>query len=754
MATAPLESTLRVVARTAFAFIPRGRTLPYDVWVHRHRVMLVVVWLHVVAFLTAAAVLGQPLSLIAYEIGPIAVCAMAAARPIGSRRLRGSFLSFAAVYCSATLVALCGGATEAHFHFFVMVTMLAAYEEWVPYLIAIGFVVLHHGVIGGIAPASVYDHPQASASPWEWTLIHGSFIVALSIINIVSWRLNEDARAHADAAHERTRRSEAEFRGAFEDAPIGLAITDLDGVVLRINRALAELTHNDPTALVGLSAAAILGQTAAEAGDGPGQAHEGRFRRGDGTFGWGLVQRSIVRDAAGKPHQIVVQLLDLTARRDVEAKLEHAAVHDALTGLPNRVLLERRAAEAMAVADGSLAVLFVDIDDFKVINDSLGHGAGDRLLLQVAERIEEAVAEAGVLARFGGDEFVVLLTDADERDAVAVAERILAGLSAPFDLDDHHRFITASVGVAVSGNAGTTAADIIRDGDAAMYEAKAAGKNGCVVFGEELRTAVVRRLDLEDGLRHAIARGELALHYQPEVDLVTQEIVGVEALMRWTRNGGRVNPGEFIPIAEHSGLVIQLGRWALEEACAQAARWHASGAVDEDFVVSVNLSARQLGSEELVEDVRRALQRHGLEPRTLCLEITESALAQDPVHARELLGAIKALGVRLAIDDFGTGYASLAQLKELLPVDLLKIDQSFVAKLITSPEDTAIVIAVLQLASRLGLKTIAEGIEEPTQCEMLREMGCDLGQGYALGRPRSAEETTAHLLAWRGRRAA
>jgi diguanylate cyclase (GGDEF)-like protein/PAS domain S-box-containing protein len=731
--------------------LPRGSTLPDAVWERRHRIMLLVVAVQLVGLTTAGVVLGLAPQRLAYLLGPIVLCALAAAEPTASRRWRGSMLSFAALYCAAALVDLTDGATEAHFGFFVMVAMLAIYEEWVPYLLAIAFVAIHHVVLGTVAPGTIYDHGSAVLSPWTWALVHTGFILALCIVTIASWRLSEESRAAVAEALERTRRSEEEFRGAFDDAPTGVAFVGLDGRFRRVNRSLCTLT--------GFTEADFETMPLEDGPDGtpglfvdrhPGDAvaFEGPFRRADGGTGWGLARRSTIHDAAGVPTHRILQLLDLTARRRAEEDLAHAATHDPLTGLPNRKHFERAATEALErLADGeSVALLFIDIDDFKVINDSLGHGAGDRLLLVIAQRLRALVHEPDVLARFGGDEFIVLLANAGVAEATAMADAVHEVLRMPADLDGERRFVTASVGVTLSDRSPSSAGAMIRDGDAAMYRAKATGKDRHVLFDEALRGAVVRRLELEGGLRQALGDGELELHYQPEFDLGRRTVIGVEALLRWRRRDGTlVEPGEFIPIAERSGLIIPIGRFVFDEAIRQAAAWAEAGGPFAGLLTSVNLSARQLTEPGLVPDVLAAIQRHGVAPASICLEITETAVMSDPDLAIRTLREIKAAGFLIAIDDFGTGHSSLANLGRLLPVDILKIDRSFVHDIGRSREADAIVTAVIDLGRRLGLTVIAEGIEDLAQAALVQRLGCAIGQGYALGAPQPADAIAALL---------
>jgi diguanylate cyclase (GGDEF)-like protein len=377
----------------------------------------------------------------------------------------------------------------------------------------------------------------------------------------------------------------------------------------------------------------------------------------------------------------------------------------------------------------------VDIDDFKVINDSLGHGSGDRLLVAVAERMRRVLRPTDLLARFGGDEFTALLEDVtDARHAMRVADRLGSALRAPFVIDGHQRFVTASVGVALSGQ-GENAEELLRDADAAMYRAKELGKARCELFDQSMRRRAVERLELEAGLRSALDNDELRLYYQPAVELEGGRVVGVEALLRWEHpEHGLLLPERFIPLAEQTGLIVPIGAWVLSEACRQLDEWGL-----RDMWMSVNVSPRQLASESLVDDVTSALGDAGLEPSRLWLEITESAVIGDPEAAVGKLHELKSLGVKLAVDDFGIGYSSLANLRELLPVDALKIDRSFVAGVGANADDRAIVESVIGLAHSLGLDAVAEGVETPDQAAMLTDLDCSHAQGFHFAHPLAAD---------------
>jgi len=433
--------------------------------------------------------------------------------------------------------------------------------------------------------------------------------------------------------------------------------------------------------------------------------------------------------------------------RDGDRGLAHRVLHDPLTDLPNRTLFFDRlelALNRLRRHHTSVAVLFIDLDNFKVVNDSLGHTAGDKLLVEIASRLRHAIRPSDTIARFGGDEFVVLCEDIGEaRDAMVVAQRIVAAAARPFLLEGREMFVTAAVGIALAIDHEATPETLLRDADVAMYRAKERGHGRIEVFDEALRARIVERLDLENGLRRAIARGELRVFYQPEISLSDDHIVGVEALVRWEHpERGLLEPAAFVGIAEETGMIVEIGEWVLSEACRQVAAWRAAGA---DIHVAVNVSARQLAQPDIVEVVQQALDASGLPAEALRLEITESAVMRDPEAALGTLNLVKALGVKVAIDDFGVGFSSLAQLKEMLPLHSLKVDRSFIGGLADDERNSAIVAAVVMMATTLGLTAVAQGVETPEQLAQARALGCDTSQGYFFRAPGPAAEVGAML---------
>jgi diguanylate cyclase (GGDEF)-like protein/PAS domain S-box-containing protein len=472
-----------------------------------------------------------------------------------------------------------------------------------------------------------------------------------------------------------------------------------------------------------------------------------RIRHGDGTWHWmEAVGTNLIEEPAVQG--IVVNVRDINDRKAAEAELARRALHDELTGLPNRTLLVDRIQQALhrtARTGDVAAVLLLDLDRFKVLNDSHGHARGDELLVSVAHRLRSVMRAGDTVGRFGGDEFVVVCDVSGVTEARAIADRVASALEQPFELGTVVVHLSASVGIALGDQPGTTPDVLLRDADAAMYRAKDRGRSRYEVFDSVMRRRAVARMDLETELRRALDNGEFVVHYQPEVGLRSAAgrypLVGVEALVRWDHpRRGLVPPSEFIPLAEELGLVVPLGRQVLRTVCREPAGWEQPGpAAGPRPWMAVNLSVRQLVTPGLVDEIGVILAETGLAPSRLCLEITETMLVEDAGIAGQVLHGLKDIGANIAIDDFGTGFSSLSHLKRF-PVDFIKVDREFVDGVGTDAGDTAIVTAVIGMAHALDIPVIAEGVETAAQLEALQGLGCDYGQGYLFSRPVPAGE--------------
>jgi diguanylate cyclase (GGDEF)-like protein/PAS domain S-box-containing protein len=553
-----------------------------------------------------------------------------------------------------------------------------------------------------------------------------------------------------EATEERLRAStERQFRSLVQNSSDMVTLIGPEGVVRYQSPGIRAVLGREPEAVVGLRWSALIHPDDAQTSRAQltkvlagGRAATANFecRVGHTDGSWREVDTIMTNlledpDVAG----IVLNSRDVTDRRSLERELNRQAFHDSLTGLANRALFLDRVAHALDLANreaGPVAVLFLDIDDFKMVNDSLGHPAGDELLVAVAERLKASTRPGDTIARIGGDEFALLLESGRMPEAAhVVARRVVEALKTPIRMGADDISVRASIGIALGQPPDDGPDDLLRNADLAMYMAKHNGKGRFEMFRPAMHEEAVRRLETAADLRRGIENGQLEVFYQPIVSVHTATAIGAEALVRWHHpSRGLVNPVDFIPVAESTGLIVPLGKWVLTEACREAQSWRRSGLTDEAFYISVNLSARQLQDPALLDDVAAALQDSGLPAGAVVLEVTESAVMQDLDVAVARLQALKDLGLRLAVDDFGTGYSSLSYLRNL-PVDLVKIDKSFVDRITLDPEGAAMVRTVIDLSSTLGLTSIAEGVEHDDQLALLDELGCDNVQGYLFAKP-------------------
>jgi diguanylate cyclase (GGDEF)-like protein/PAS domain S-box-containing protein len=546
---------------------------------------------------------------------------------------------------------------------------------------------------------------------------------------------------------ERLRQAAAVFDCTRE----GVLVTDSQGLIVHVNRAFMEIT--------GYQSEEVLGQQPSlfKSGHHPPAFYQAMFamlgsvgewsgeiwnRRKSGEIypQWQTIR--LIHDDLGRVSHYVAVFSDISAIKNSEHELMHLAHHDPLTDLPNRLLFTDRVEQALTSAQlhkRGCALLMIDLDHFKMINDSLGHNVGDQLLKAVAGRFQGLFAPGVTLARLGGDEFAVLAENCPQLvQAAALAQRIIDGLKQPFEIDGHQLFINASIGISLFPSDALSAEQLLRNADSALFKAKSTGRDGYALYTEELTAHAQQRVEIAFELRRALELQELRVYYQPVHDLKTSRLIGVEALVRWEHpQRGLISPAEFIPVAERTGLIAEIDAWVMQQACEQMCQWQQAGVVLS--FVAVNVSSRLFARRELYQQVAHVLHETGLDPAYLELEVTESAVMDDPEVALEQMHRLRELGVRLAIDDFGTGYSSLLRLKRL-PVQKLKIDQGFVAGLPWDEDDGAIVRVIIALAKSMGMQVHAEGIEQVEQAGFLLEHDCDLGQGYWFGRPVPAEQ--------------
>ena len=614
----------------------------------------------------------------------------------------------------------------------------------------------------------LFESVQGAGRWVPWLLFAAFGLVASAALLLMGRVVRGAAQLHA---------SQERYALAVEGSNDGIWDRDfVDGVSYFSPRWKAMLGHaadevgDDPEEWMARvhpddSAALVAAWDAHLRGESPSFESEHRMKHSDGTYRWFVSRGVAIRDRHGEPTRMAGSTSDITTRKAAEELLRRSALHDSLTGLPNRTLfLDRLAFSLKRTArdrEHRCAVMFLDLDRFKRINDSFSHAVGDELLVALGQRLTgilrptDTVARGGAdgfIARLGGDEFTILLETLDSPEhAAAIAARIQQALLEPFRILDRELFVSASIGIAISSD-GSTALELMRNADIAMYDAKRKGAGRWSVFTEAMHSDVLGQIELETELRSVIEERRLRVFYQPVVNLLGGELAGFEALARWPAGPEQISPARFVAIAEDTGLIADLGQLVLEQACGCLSDWRRRGIVSEELTISVNVSARQLSHpQRLVADVKRALERSGLPPGCLCLEITESTVISRPERARSALDDLARLGVRAEIDDFGTGYASLTALQSFVG-DTLKIDRSFIGTMHENEDHRAIVRGIVALAHNLGIHVVAEGIEHREQLALLRSIGCEYGQGYLFARPLPADELEPAIVAWDGER--
>ncbi|MFQ6024707.1 MAG: putative bifunctional diguanylate cyclase/phosphodiesterase [Acidiferrobacterales bacterium] len=648
------------------------------------------------------------------------------------------------------------------FYLYFFVLLLAAIGENLG-LIAVGALAVctaYIFVLSASGDASlVWSSPSLIRIPFLFTAA-AFYGYLIDRVRHEQRRAREEAHANKELGHEIAERKRIEQAlQAAKDYADNLITSSIDMIVsVDVNRNIVEFNPAAEKAF-GYGKAEVLGKPVdllyADQSEGV-QRHantlDGGFtgevvnKRKNGEIFYSYVSASVMHDATGRVVGVMGTSRDITERKRAEEIIVHQAYHDVLTNLPNRRLFVDRLTQGLARHywhKRLVAVLFLDLDHFKRINDTLGHNVGDLLLKAVAERLTACVREGDTVARLGGDEFAINLADvAQANDVPKVAHKIIDTLSKPYVLEGHELFITTSMGISIYPDDAQDPETLLKTADIAMYRAKEHGRNNYQHYSPDMNVQASERLAMENSLRHALEREEFLLEYQPQVDIKTGRIIGNEALVRWQHPDlGMILPGKFIPLAEESGLIVPIGEWVLRTACAQNKAWQAAGL--PPIPVAVNVSARQLRHENLLQTVDRTLQETGLNPNYLELELTESIM-QEPKEAIRLLSKLNTIGVQIAIDDFGTGYSSLNYLKRF-PINKLKIDQSFVRDITNDPDDRAIVAAIITLAHSLNLKTIAEGVETQEQMAYLRSLECDEAQGNLLRPPLPAEHASKLL---------
>lgn len=658
----------------------------------------------------------------------------------------GSYNAIASMVLAALFMHFGGGSGEAHFPFFVLTSFLLYYQNWRPIAIACVTIALHHiGLYGlqslGIRFLVLFSCPTL-----------GTLATHLLIATIQGVMLSYMAQRLA-LLHKARNKAFAELQvaAATFDSQEAMLVTDANAMILRVNKAFVETTGYSADELVGKSPSIIksgrhdknfyrtMWETIHRTGMWQGEIWD-RRKNGEEYPKWLTI--SAVKNEQGVVTNYIGSHFDITERKKAEDKIKELAFFDALTGLSNRFSLQERLEQALSLAERNekqLAVMLIDLDNFKTINDTLGHSVGDQLLIQVAQRLAGSVRQSDLVARLGGDEFVVVLPDIDSpTDAANVADKILISMSDSYPIGAQALFTSPSIGICLYPDDGTQREELLKKADVAMYHAKSNGKNNYQFFRDEIQVAAVKRIALEADLRKALEQRQFVLYYQPQLDLRTGHLSGVEALVRWQHpERGLVPPNDFISVAEETGLILPLGGWVLEQACRQLATWHAHGL--DHLRMSVNLAASQFIDPRLPMRIEAILAQLGLPATSLDLEVTESMTMQSPEETAALMRVLTGQGLSISIDDFGTGYSSLAYLKTF-PVSTLKIDRSFVKDIETNQNDADICDVTVLLAHKLGFEVVAEGVETEAQLKYLLSIGCEKIQGYLISKPLPADQ--------------
>jgi diguanylate cyclase (GGDEF)-like protein/PAS domain S-box-containing protein len=738
--------------------LPLGQTLPDAEWARRHRGILALLWSLAAILPLYGVARGHALAHDLASGAMLLAIAVVAKRCRGRRALSSALTSYGLCLASAIAVHLSDGAIEAHFMFFVMIIVVSLYEDWRPFLIAFGFVVVHHGVMGVLDRSSVYDH---AGNPWLIALVHGGFVAAAGVACVVSWRCNEDVRAECASASERAGESDARFRSAFEDGPVGMALVEISqatglGTLQQVNRTLCAQFGYGESALAGCDIATLLSPaSAADIGAdivrlGAGEiavAHrEAYLLHRDGHDFEGRLSMSLVGAAPGESRDLIVQIEDVTERNQLKHELQDLADHDPLTGLLNRrrfgIEMTRRLGAGPRHGG---AVLLLDLDGFKEVNDTVGHEAGDRLLTAVAAALQTGSRASDTVARLGGDEFAVLIDEASARDAKRVGERMLDRLHERAVIGDGAgaRRPTASMGIIVySARTRLSGDQLLNDADLAMYEAKAGGGARCVVYCADAPDpgAAQGNASWPDRIRRALDEERFVMYAQPMLDLHTGEVTNFELLLRMVGPDGEIiPPGAFLPVAERRGMIRTIDRWVIRQAVDLLADLTKTGDDERPLHLHVNISGRSLSDTDFLAYIRAELVRSGIDARRLVFEITETAAIGNLDDACRFLTSLADLGCGIALDDFGAGFGSLHYLKNL-PIDYLKIDGQFIQNLTTNPDDLVVVDSLVRMSRGLRMRTTAEYIEDAATLKLVRDLGVDFAQGYHVGRPGPARD--------------